>query len=578
MMKPEHLILVVDDDQCYRESLKEVLESAGYLPRIAQSAPEALEIASRQTPALALLDVAMPGIDGIQLLRYFRSRHVFRQMPVILLSAGVGRDAVQAARELGVRDVLIKSKFTAAELFERIELRLGGPSEVVRNPELAGEPRSARSSQAVPRAPNSSVFAPSSGSGFSGEPAPMRPETEIVRPSGMRSSTPTPEMIEAIGKLRALPRITTELLRLAASPDSSLSDLESLVKGDPVVAARILQAANSAAFLRGGPTTQLDEAVRVLGFTHVAEIVSRAAVLTEEDLEGQVGSDLRSLWRHCLAAATFAERMTNGADRATAYLGGLLHDLPSLFALQYLGSDWLPWRAHAQIKGLALHQALSEALGCPLERLSEQILSAYRIPADVAVSIQEYHEFFLAKKPREPGKAARRLDLAHNFAIAVGRFGTELSAVRTVRPDELPNREVGDIFNASDIQGLAAREDESGLGEPEEDEIPPIHLPLVLWRDPRWASPDPVQSFLGQIADCLHVDRFDDLNVPERQRVAMVEPGSFEWVRLGPMAPILVLHRNALPEDGVPPGVDALRMPVPLALLVQRLTRKPARI
>ncbi len=82
-MIPEQLILVVDDDECYRESLKEVLEAGGYAPRIAHSAPAALELASRQTPDLVLLDVAMPGIDGIQLLRYFRSRHVFRQMPVI---------------------------------------------------------------------------------------------------------------------------------------------------------------------------------------------------------------------------------------------------------------------------------------------------------------------------------------------------------------------------------------------------------------------------------------------------------------------------------------------------------------
>jgi len=577
LIKPEHLILVVDDDQCYRESLKEVLDGAGYLSKIAQSAPEALEVASRLTPSLVLLDVAMPGIDGIQLLRYFRSRHVFRQMPVIILSAGVGLEAVQAARKLGVRDIMVKSKFTTTELFERIDLRLAGPGEVVRNPELAPDPRSPRDSQAIPRGPSNGVFAPPSEHGFRGEPIPMRPVSEIVQPSGLRISTPSPEMIEAIGRMRALPRITSELLRLAATPESSLADLEDLVKSDPVVAARILQAANSAAYLRGGATTQLDEAVRVLGFTNVAKIVSQGTVLTDEDLEGQVGSDLQSLWRHCLAAATYAERMASGSDRATAYLGGLLHDLPSLFALQYLGSDWLPWRSHAQIKGLALHNALSAALGCPLESLSEQILSSYRIPADVAVSIQEYHEFFLAEKPRQPGKPARRLDLAHQFAIALGRVGTDLSTVRCFKPEELPNRRITDIFNSSDLRSMTEREEESGLGEFEEGEIPPIHVPLVLWRDARWAAPDPVQSFLDQVADCLLVDRFEDLAIPGRLRVAIAEPGSLEWVRLGALAPLLVLHRGPLPEDGVPPGVDALRMPVPLALLVQRLTRKPAR-
>jgi CheY-like chemotaxis protein len=570
-----HLVLVVDDDKDFGESLGDSLRDEGYEVALATSAPQALEMASRQKPAIVLLDLAMPGVDGIQLLRYIRSRHVFRQMPVIILSAGVQMAAVQAALQLGVKDVMLKSKFSIKELVERIELRLTGHMNVVRSPELAPDPRS---SQAVPRGPASSVFAPSSDSGFNGEPAPMRPESEVVRPSGMRTSTPTPQMIEAIGSIRALPRITSELLRMAATPDASLSDLENLVKGDPVVAARILQAANSAAYLRGGPTSQLDEAVRVLGFTNVAKIVSQGTVLTEEDLDGQVGSDLQSLWRHCLAAATYAERMSTGAERAVAYLGGLLHDLPSLFALQYLGSDWLPWRSHAQIKGLALHQALADALGCPLERISEQIMSSYRIPADVAVSIQEYHEFFLAQKPREPGKAARRLDLAHQFAIAMGRVGTDLSAVRCFKAEELPNKEITEIFNASDIRGLIAREEESGLGEPEPGEIPPIQVPLVLWRDARWAAPDPVQSFLDQISDCLLVDKLEDLAMPGRQRVAIAEPGSFEWGRLGTVAPVLVLHRAALPEEGVPQGVETLRMPVPLALLAQRLTRKPDRL
>lgn len=572
-----HLVLVVDDDRDFAESLADSLRDEGYEVAVAHSAPQALEMASRRKPAVVLLDLAMPGVDGIQLLRYIRSRHVFRLLPVIILSAGVQKSSVQAALQLGVKDVMLKSKFAIKELTERIELRLSGHVDVIRSPELAPDPRFPHDGQAVAHGPSSSAPASSSDSSFSGELAPMRPESEVVRPAGMRTSTPTPQMIEAIGRIRALPRITTELLRLAAAPEASLSDLEELVKGDPVVAARILQAANSATFLRGGPTTQLDEAVRVLGFTNMVEIAAKGAVLTEEDLDGQVGEDLQSLWRHCLAAAIYAERMASPPERAAAYLGGLLHDLPSLFALQYLGSDWLPWRSHAQIKGLALHQALSEALGCPLERLSEQIMSSYRIPAEVAVSIQEYHEFFLAQKPREPGKAARRLDLAHQFAIALGRVGTELSSVRCFKADELNHREASDIFGASDIRGLVAREEESGLEEPEGGEIPPIHVPLVLWRDARWAVPDPVQSFLDQIADCLLVNNFDDLAVPGRGRLAVAEPGSPEWGRLGTMAPVLVLHRGPLPDEGVAPGVEALRMPVPLALLAYRLRRATGR-
>jgi len=568
-MRTDPLVLLVDDDLDFRELLGERLRDKGYEVVLASSATQALEIASRRVPAIVLLDLAMPGIDGIQLLRYFRSRHVFRQMPVVIVSAGVGTESVQAALGLGVRDVMLKSKFTVQELGERIELRLSAPVQVVRNPELVQDGRSAKDSQLVPI---QAVRGPASDFGPGGEPVPLRPESEVVRPASMKVSTPTTEMIEAIGRLRALPRIVGELLRLASLPDSSVSDLEEVVRRDPVVAARIVQGANSAAYLRGAPVTQLEEALRVLGFVNVSKIASTGAILADGDFDGQVGRDLWALWKHCLAAGSFAERLAPPSEKSAAFLGGLLHDLPSLFALQYLGSDWLPWRAHAQIAGLPLQDALSSALGCPLETISGQILSAYRIPPRVAVPIQEYHEFFLANRPREPGQAARRLDLAHQFAVAAGRPGTEFAQVRCINHDEMKSIPGSGALRLDDSTGLAQHEEESGLGA-WEPEIPDLKVSVALWRDVRWFAPDPVESALAQAGNCIRVDRIEEIAVLGRVHLAIVEPGTPEWTRLGAVAPVLALHRGALAGAALPVGVEALRMPVSLSLLLQRLAK-----
>jgi CheY-like chemotaxis protein/HD-like signal output (HDOD) protein len=546
------VVLVVDDERDFLESVGEILREAGFETDLAGSAPQALEFASRRRPAAVVLDIAMPGVDGIQLLRYFRSRHLFRLLPVILLTAGVRKDALEDALEMGVKDVLLKTKFSPDELVRRIRQKLTSIHAEVRR---------------VVDVPTGRPAATPSTPGSAGDDS-----SQLQRPS-----PPTPQMIEAIAGLRALPKVVSDLLRLAARPEASLLDMEAVLRGDPVLAARVLRAANSAAYSRGIAGDALEEAVRTLGFANIAKIAGTAALLTADDLDGPVGHDLRILWRHSLAAATYAERMATGSDRAEAYLGGLLHDLPSLFALQYLGSDWIPWREQARMKGIPFHEALSLALGCPLESLCQKVLEAYRLPSEVAGPVLEYHEYFLADRPRQPGLSARRLDHAHQFAAAAGRPGTEFSAVRSLLVDELRPFRAEEVLRYSDDRGLSHHEQESGIGEPQEESFPDLDGAVALWRDPRWCVPDPIETIVSGMCDCLTVERFDDLVQPGRRRLAIVEPGTPEWTRLGQVAPLVVLHRGALPDAPLEPGVDAIPMPVSVLRLAHALGRLPRR-
>jgi HD-like signal output (HDOD) protein/DNA-binding NarL/FixJ family response regulator len=548
------LILVVDDDRTFRHMVSEILRDRGYEVETAASATQALEIASRRKLAAALVDVYLPGVDGIQLLRYFRSRHVFRQIPVIMISAGVQKREIVQLLQLGVRDVILKDQFSPQDLVTRLEHRIAQPQEVVRNPQMGPPSRSERDSQMVPASVVAAKAAPPQAD------APSRTRTP-----------PTSAMIQALGNLRALPQVVGELLRIAASPDSSATSLEAVVRADPVIATRVLQTANSAAYHRGSPVTQLDEAVRLLGFGNIARIATSSSVLRKEDLEGPVGEDLKAIWRHNLAAALFAERMAPPAEKAVSFLGGLLHDLPSLFALQYLGAEWSTGRERALEEGVPLHIAVSDALDSPLEEISGQILNAYRIPTDVGVAIQEYHEFFLAHRPKEPGHMARRLDLAHHFAVAAGRPGTRLAHARPIQTDEIKTVPAHDILRPSDLQTLSFHEIQAGL-ERIVPEIPRLDVPVCLWRDPRWSVPDPVESLLSANGDCLLVERIEQLGVPGRVRLALAEPGTAEWPHLPKLAPILVLHRGSPPEEAMAPGVRLHRTPLSIDALLRGLT------
>ena len=94
------LVLVVDDDEQLREFIRVNLEMDGYVVREAGSAAEGLAALEEQAPALVLLDVMMPQVDGFEMLRRMQERHGLGSVPVIMFSGKVDEEtASRAARE-----------------------------------------------------------------------------------------------------------------------------------------------------------------------------------------------------------------------------------------------------------------------------------------------------------------------------------------------------------------------------------------------------------------------------------------------------------------------------------------------
>ena len=97
-------ILVVDDEAEIRGLLKEILSEEGYEVEVAADAGQARSSRARQAPDLVLLDIWMPGTDGITLLREWQA-NATDGSPVVMMSGhGTVETAVEATR-LGARDV-----------------------------------------------------------------------------------------------------------------------------------------------------------------------------------------------------------------------------------------------------------------------------------------------------------------------------------------------------------------------------------------------------------------------------------------------------------------------------------------
>lgn len=120
-------ILVVDDEEPIQELLRFNLEKEGYLVRVAKDGQEALKQVASDLPDLLVLDLMLPGMDGLEVCRKLRSNPKFQQIPIIMLTAkGEEIDKVLGL-ELGADDYMTKP-FSPRELLARIKARLRRPN------------------------------------------------------------------------------------------------------------------------------------------------------------------------------------------------------------------------------------------------------------------------------------------------------------------------------------------------------------------------------------------------------------------------------------------------------------------
>jgi DNA-binding response OmpR family regulator len=117
------LVLLAEDDEDVRALAELVLRREGYEVAAVADGQAALEAAAERTPAVAVLDVSMPRMDGLEAARRLRERPEMHDVPIMLLTARVTEDDRERGREAGVDDQLDKP-FSPAVLAERVRTLL----------------------------------------------------------------------------------------------------------------------------------------------------------------------------------------------------------------------------------------------------------------------------------------------------------------------------------------------------------------------------------------------------------------------------------------------------------------------
>ena len=114
------LILVVDDEQSYRDALRVALEREGFRVEVAADGAEALERFESSRPSLVLLDLMLPRVSGVDVCRELRSRS---QVPIIMVTARNAEIDAVVGLEIGADDYVTKP-FRLRELVARVRAAL----------------------------------------------------------------------------------------------------------------------------------------------------------------------------------------------------------------------------------------------------------------------------------------------------------------------------------------------------------------------------------------------------------------------------------------------------------------------
>ena len=112
-------IFVADDDRAILDLITTRLDLAGYHTVQARDGWEALEGIYASRPAAVVLDIGMPRLDGLGVLRHLRKTPSFASLPVMMVTARNTPMEVRSAMELGARDFLAKP-FDDAQLLSRV--------------------------------------------------------------------------------------------------------------------------------------------------------------------------------------------------------------------------------------------------------------------------------------------------------------------------------------------------------------------------------------------------------------------------------------------------------------------------
>lgn len=125
MATKEKTVLIVEDDKILQTMLKNALEGNGVIVLTANNGEDAIGILTETSPDLTLLDIDMPRLSGIDVLK--RLREAGRHDRVVMLTNLSSSDTIADAAEMGVTEYLVKADWEIDDIVRKVRTKIGAP-------------------------------------------------------------------------------------------------------------------------------------------------------------------------------------------------------------------------------------------------------------------------------------------------------------------------------------------------------------------------------------------------------------------------------------------------------------------
>lgn len=199
--------------------------------------------------------------------------------------------------------------------------------------------------------------------------------------------------------LKAMPESSVRILKLLSDPNFRTEQLLKLIKQDAVIAAKIMQVVNSAAYARPNRITQLARATVYLGVNTVKEIVTATAI-SAACKPATIGKyNTRDLWDHSVGVAVLCREFairTKVLDTELAFLAGILHDIGLLLSAQSEVESTEEVFIDAEDSSVPFEQVERTYFGFDHCQLGVRLAKAWKFPDEVAAVINWHHSPQLA--------------------------------------------------------------------------------------------------------------------------------------------------------------------------------------
>ncbi len=221
------------------------------------------------------------------------------------------------------------------------------------------------------------------------------------------------QLIKKAGDPKVLPSVARKVLEMVNNADTSNSQLCSVIEKDQTISASILKIANSAFYGLRQEVTSLNQAIVILGFNALRDLVITVSTKLQYK---NFGITEQMMWDHSIGAAIAAKRIAAGRGKdleEIAFLGGLMHDFGKVVMNNEAPDAYLQVMQDSYNEGIQPMAAEDNVFGYNHTEIGPLVLSEWGFPPMLIEVLKNHHLNYCSLEDFEDGLAARAVACCH---------------------------------------------------------------------------------------------------------------------------------------------------------------------